>query len=303
MDPAENISRDLLVKALNVSRDGITIADAQKPGFPLIYVNQGFERLTGHTAAEIIGKNYRIIQRADNDQPEMAAIREAISRGEACVATLRNYRKDGSMFWNELNISPVHAADGSLTHFIGIQKDVTARIELEQQLNVLTYTDPLTGISNRRHFDERFADLLPAAQRIHGALSVLLIDLDHFGLFNERYGQPAGDECLRRVGDCITRSFVRTSDCIARYDGGVFAVVSISSNIDALRNHAYKICAQVRSLNIPHDGSPHKVATVSIGGVHRLPSRDTTEETFTMVAHQELQAAKRGGRNCAYITS
>lgn len=302
MNSTLTISQDLLVKALDVSRDGITITGTKQQGFPLIYANRGFEKLTGYTSAEAIGKNYRFFQGIDTAQPEIAALHEALSRGEECVVTLRNYRKDGSMFWNELSITPVHDTAGSLTCFIGIQKDVTGRIELEQQLNTLTYIDALTGISNRRHFDERFAELLPSARRIHGALSVLLIDLDYFKLFNELYGQAAGDECLRRISECITKSFVRTSDCVARYDGGEFSVVSISSNIDALRIHAHKVSEQVRALRIPHGDSPHKVVTVTIGGIHRLPSRDTTEETLVKLAHQELQAAKRGGRNCVYIS-
>lgn len=303
MNSVDEISRELLARALNESHDGITIADAQKQGFPLIYANQGFERMTGYAAGEVIGKTYRFLQGDDTDQPEIAVIHEALSRGKGCVVTLRNYRKDGSMFWNELSISPVHGADGSPTHFIGALQDVTARVELEEQLNILTYTDPLIGISNRRHFDERFADLLHTSRRIHGALSVLLIDLDHFKPFNERYGEAAGDECLRRVGNCITRLFVRSSDCVARYSGGEFSVVSISSNIDALRNHAHKVCELVQLLGIPHEGSPHKVATVSIGGLHRLPDRDTSEDMFIKLAGQELLSAKRGGRNCVYITS
>lgn len=141
------------------------------------------------------------------------------------------------MYWNELSISPVHDGDGMLTHFIGIQKDVTARIQLEQQLSTLTNTDPVVGIGNRHHFEERFSNLFYIAKRIHSELSVLLIELDHFKQFNEQYGQSAGDDCLRKVGDCITKSFRRTSDCVARYGGEEFAVVSFSSNLEGLHQH------------------------------------------------------------------
>ena len=228
-------------------------------------------------------------------------MRAAIANGEGCVVTLRNYRKDGEMFWSQLSISPVHNAQGTLTHFIGIQKDASDRVLLENQLNALIYTDPLVGVSNRRHFDERFADLLHVAQRIHSGMSVMMIDLDHFRQFNERYGQAAGDECLRMVGDCIAKSFIRTSDCVARYGGEEFAVVSFSSGLEALRQHARKLCEQVRVLNIPHSDSPHGVVTISIGGVHRLPNRDTTEEMLIELANVKLLAAKRNGRNCVHI--
>ncbi|MDD5384818.1 MAG: diguanylate cyclase [Gallionella sp.] len=317
MSAAINISRELLAQAVEQSHDGVTIADAKKQGFPLIYVNRGFEKLTGYTSDEVIGNSYRILQGVDTWQPGLDIIRAAVSKGEGCLVTLRNYRKDGSMFWNELSISPVHDADGNLTHYIGIQKDVTARILLEQhlhqsnldlqtlnqQLNTLVYTDHLVGLSNRRHFDEQFTNLCSTAQRTHSELSVLMMDFDHFKQFNERYGRSAGDECLRMVGDCIAKSFARTSDCTARYGGEEFAVVSLAANIEDLRHHAQKLCEQVRALNIPNSDSSYGVVTISIGGVHRLPDRESTEAELIKLADQALLAAKQSGGNRAYIVA
>jgi len=317
MSAAINISRELFAQAIEQSHDGVTIADAKKQGFPLVYVNRGFEKLTGYTSDEIIGNSYRVLQGNDTEQPELDIIRAAVSKGEGCLVTLRNYRKDSSMFWNELSISPVHGADGSLTHYIGIQRDVTARIMLEQhthqsnldlqtlnqQLNTLVYTDHLVGLSNRRHFDKQFTNLYSTALRTHSELSVLMIDFDHFRQFNERYGRSAGDECLRMVGDCIAKSFTRTSDCTARYGGEEFAVVSLAANIEDLRHHAQKLCEQVRALNIPNSDSSYGVVTISVGGVHRLPDRESTEAELIKLVDQALLAAKHKGGNRAYITA
>ena len=317
MSDTINISRDLLAHAIDQSRDGITITDAKKDGFPLIYVNQGFEELTGYTSAEIMGDGYRILQGVDTEQPELDVIRAAVAKGEGCLVTLRNYRKDGSMFWNELSISPVCDAEGNLTHYIGVQKDVTARALLEQhlhqsnldlrtlnqQLNTLAYTDHLVGLSNRRHFDEQFASLFSTALRTYGELSVLMIDFDYFRQFNERYGRPAGDECLRMVGDCIAKSFTRSSDCTARYGGEEFAVVSLAANIDDVRLHAQKLCEQVRALNIPNSDSSYGVVTISIGGIHRLPDRESTEAELIKLADQALLFAKRSGGNHVNIVA
>jgi len=293
--------QDLLAKVMGLVREGISIADAQQPDFPLIYVNQGFERLTGYSADEVMSGNYRILQGTDIEQPEIAVMLAAMANGEGCNVTLRNYRKDGSMFWNEFSISPMHNAQGNLTHFIGIMKDMTDRGRSVQQPGTSSYTDPLIGISNRRYFDERFVDLLHVAQRTQSGISVLMIDLDNFKLFNERYGNTAGDECLRKVGNCIAKSFIRKSDCVARYGGEEFAIVSFSTGIEALQHHAHKLCEQVRALSIPHSDSPHGVVTISIGGIHRLPNRDTTEELLIKQASQELHAAKHGGRNRVHI--
>src|SRR5450759_1980828 len=301
MNSNAEIYQDLLVKAVSEAREGITIADAQQQDFPLIYVNEGFERLTGYSSDEVMDKNYRILQGTDTDQPEIAVMLAAIAKGQGCVVTLRNYRKDGTMFWSQLSLSLVHNAEGTLTHFIGIQKDATDRMLLENHLSTLIYTDPLVGISNRRHFEERFTNLLHVARRIHSGMSLMIIDLDHFKQFHERYGQSAGDECLRMVGDCIAKTVVRTSDCVARYGGEEFAVVSFSFDIEGLRQHARKLCEQVRMLSIPHSDSPHGVVTISIGGVHRLPNRDTTEELLIELANQELLSAKRSGRDCVHV--
>ena len=301
MNPGAETNHNLLIKTLGEAFEGVTIADAQHPDFPLIYVNGGFERLTGYTSGEVIGKNYRVLQGTDTGQPEIAVMIAAIAKGAGCVVTLRNYRKDGSMFWGEFSIVPLHNAQGILTHFIGILRDVAASRQTEQQAETPAYTDALVGIGNRRHFDERFTDLLHVAQRIRSGISVLMIDLDHFKLFNERYGRSAGDECLRMVSGCIARSFKRTSDCVARYGGEEFAVVSFSTSAEALRHHAQSLCEHVRALNIPHGDSPHGVVTISIGGIHRLPNRDTTEALLIELATQELLAAKHGGRDRVHI--
>lgn len=317
MGDPEEISRDLLVKAINESRDGITIADARKKEHPILYVNMGFEQITGYKAEEVLGRDYRFLQGNDTAQPELETIRTSLARGEGCTVTLRNYRKDGSMFWNELSISPVHNDEGLLTHFIGIQKDETARILLDQrlhesgldldalnrQLNTLVYTDPLVGISNRRRFDEQFAHMLSAAQRSHSELSVLMIDLDRFKVFNERYGESAGDECLRLVGDCIAKSFMRSSDCAARYGGALFSVVSLGTNYEDLQMHAQKLSEKVRALSIPHSDSALGVVTISIGGVSRIPSRDTTEDELIKLAEVALYDAKHHGRNLVHIVN
>jgi diguanylate cyclase (GGDEF)-like protein/PAS domain S-box-containing protein len=301
MSSGAEACRDLFVKVVGEAREGISIADAKQPDFPLIYVNEGFKRLTGYSAEEARAGNYRILQGADTDQPEIAIMLSAMANGEGCSVTLRNYRKDGSMFWNELRISPMHNAHGDLTHFICVMKDISDRGRSEIQPETTSRIDPLIGIGNRRHFDERFAALLHVARRIRSGISVLMIDLDNFRLFNERYGRAAGNECLRRVGDCVAKSFIRTTDCVARYGGEEFAVVSFSTDTDALRKHAQKLCEQVRALNIPHGDSPHGVVTISIGGIDRLPSRDTTEEALIELATQELLSAKHSGRDRVHI--
>ncbi|GGY48319.1 hypothetical protein GCM10011297_21570 [Bacterioplanes sanyensis] len=127
------ISLELLKKAVDASNDGIVIAEQEGDDNILIYVNRAFERLTGYSADEILYQDCRFMQAGDRAQDGLEAIREAIELGRSSRVVLRNYRKDGSLFWNELSISPVYNDDDQLTYYIGVQKDVTAQIEAEER--------------------------------------------------------------------------------------------------------------------------------------------------------------------------
>jgi len=123
----------LLEEAIACSSSGITIADLTLPGQPLVFINEAFEKITGYSSEESIGKNCRFLQGDDREQPERTIIQQAIQKGEHCEVVVRNYRKDGSMFYNELYLTPITNSDGETTHFIGIQNDVTERIEFENE--------------------------------------------------------------------------------------------------------------------------------------------------------------------------
>jgi two-component system sporulation sensor kinase C len=129
------------LEELNLNRNifrsvtsGISIANAQLPDMPLMYVNPAFEAMTGYSLEEVEGKNCRFLQNGETDQPGLTLVREAISQQRETVAVLKNYRKDGRLFWNELALSPIRNRDGELTHVVGIQMDVTERVELETAL-------------------------------------------------------------------------------------------------------------------------------------------------------------------------
>lgn len=132
----EQTETDLKLReqAIAASNNGIVIVDTNLPDAPMIYVNPAFERMTGYTQAESVGRNCRFLQGAKTDRKELNRLRDAIRSGENCTVVLRNYRKDGSTFWNQLNISPICDRSGKLTHFVGIQTDITARIRSEKQL-------------------------------------------------------------------------------------------------------------------------------------------------------------------------
>lgn len=124
--------------ALEAAGNGIIISDARQKHNPIIYFNTAFQEMTGYAADEILGNNSRFLQSDDRDQEGIAKIRLAMEKGESCQVTLRNYRKNGSMFWNELTINPIKSKEGEVTHYIGIQTDITQRRMAEEERNYLT---------------------------------------------------------------------------------------------------------------------------------------------------------------------
>jgi len=121
-------------RAIQATTQGILISDSSAPDNLIVYASPGYERLTGFSAAETLGRNCRFLQGKDTDSATVAQLREAIRAGESCSVELLNYRKDGHPFWNELTISPLRDAVGRLTHYVGVLADVTARRNLQEQL-------------------------------------------------------------------------------------------------------------------------------------------------------------------------
>jgi PAS domain S-box-containing protein len=129
------INASLLQMVINASNDGIVVAEKEgEQDNILIYVNPAFERLTGYSSEEILYQDCRFLQSGDRDQASLERIREVLRNGGACRETLRNYRKDGTPFWNELSLSTVKNADDGQTYFVGVQKDVTVQVKAQQRV-------------------------------------------------------------------------------------------------------------------------------------------------------------------------
>ena len=228
----------LLRSALAATTSGVTIADMRLPDQPLIYVNEAFEQLAGLRRQEALGRNCRFLQSADTDPAAVARIRAAIDGGEECRETVLNLRgPDRVPWWNEIHLSPVLDADGRVAQYIGVQHDVTARVETERALiqerdrnqanlariEELAYTDPLTGLPNRRRLEEQVETAIWDARSGSDTLALLFVDLDGFKAVNDRLGHAAGDELLQTVARTL-RGRLRRGDLLARLGGDEFLV-------------------------------------------------------------------------------
>jgi PAS domain S-box-containing protein len=154
----------LLDRAVTASTNSIVITDPNQPDDPLVYVNPAFERTTGYPAEEALGRNCRFLQGEDHDQPALEELRTAIHEERHCTVVLRNYRKDGTLFWNELSVYPVRDEKGHMTNFVGVQNDVTERIRAEEVFSEIRRAE-------RRRIARDLHDI--ALQDLSGALQSL----------------------------------------------------------------------------------------------------------------------------------
>lgn len=164
---------ELLSRAMDASISGIIITDNLEPDNPIIYCNSAFEKISGYKRSEIIGHNCRFLQKEDRTQQERAIIRDAVSKGESCTVEIRNYRKNGDLFWNELFISPVVGNDGKITNFIGVQNDVTQRKKIEQDLKQQQDLMEKQIADRTRHLRESELFLSSIIQTVRESLLVL----------------------------------------------------------------------------------------------------------------------------------
>ncbi|MEX3688140.1 EAL domain-containing protein [Paraburkholderia sp. BR14263] len=234
-DTTESKRADLALRlqsrALDACVNAILITAPGPGGSNLIeYANPAFRRITGFDPAEVIGQDCRLLQRDDRDQDGLIAVRKALLSNREVSAVLRNYRKDGALFWNQLLIAPVPDLDGRITHHIGIINDVTELIRYQEQLEYQANYDSLTLLPNRNLLRDRLQHALLAAQRHDTGVAVVFIDLDGFKNVNDSLGHSVGDRLLGVVAERLQRC-TRTTDTVARHGGDEFVIV-LTDTID-----------------------------------------------------------------------
>ncbi|MBU2743138.1 MULTISPECIES: diguanylate cyclase [Acidithiobacillus] len=220
----ERVAREhqlLLGTALQATEEGVVLTDADRR---ILYVNASFSRMTGYTLAEISRFGLHHLQGPRTDPRTLTEIDEALCGQGFFNGRLLNYRRDGQTFWNHLSIIPIYQRTGAISHYVGIQRDVTAEWLAREQLEYEACHDRLTGLGNRRALMDQVAVTLPRVQRGHDALAICMIDLDHFKPINDLYGHEAGDHVLRVVGRRL-HAALRRSDYVARLGGDEFVLL------------------------------------------------------------------------------
>lgn len=289
--------QNLLVfkRAIESSVNGITITDATNGENLIIYVNPAFERMTGYAGHEVLGKNPRFLRGDDRDQVELRKLAMALEERRDGYFVLRNYRKDGSQFMNELYVAPVRDRDGEVTNYIGIMNDISDQRRYEEQLVYQATHDPLTGLPNRNLLQDRLGQALALESfRRRNPIGVIFLDLDNFKKINDTLGHTVGDMLLKAVANRL-RNCVRGGDTVSRLGGDEY--ILILPNVKEMHDVTTVAKKLIGLFSTPFLLMGHELYITASIGIALFPSDGDTVDALLKNADAAMYHAKEQGKN------
>jgi diguanylate cyclase (GGDEF)-like protein/PAS domain S-box-containing protein len=277
----------------------VTTPDLDPPGPMIVYVNPAFTRLTGYTSAEATGLSPRILQGPGTSRATLDKIQASLRAGRPVHEKILNFAKSGAPYWLDMHIVPLFDAQGKVTHFAAIERDVTLDKRRLDELEHLADRDTLTGIPNRRAFLRAMKSECDAADARGLSMSnvkspcLAFIDIDHFKRINDERGHGVGAAVLCGVADCLTEN-IRRLDILGRLGGEEFAVCMPGVVMEDAKAQAERLRSAVSGTEFDTPGGPVHI-TVSLGIASYVPGE--TMETLIERADAAMYVAKRTGRN------
>jgi diguanylate cyclase (GGDEF)-like protein/PAS domain S-box-containing protein len=297
-------SLELLQAVLDSATEGVVVCEAGGDQ-RVVYINPAFAELCGFPPREIIGSTFSRLQPGDLAQEGVAKLRDAVARTEACRVVVRNFRKDGSAFWNEISLRPLRGAGGRVTHFAAYYRETAERPRAVERpatgLPSWIRDDRLTGLATRAYFDEVLQREWTAAQRVGHVLTLFNFDIDYLSAYNDTFQKGGGDSCIRRVAHVIGGAFRRSTDFVARIEGGAFQVLVRGMAGEAAESYAREVAQRVFDLHIHHPRATSRYVTVSVGIANLVPPRGVPPLPLLQAAEAALERAKTGGRHRVVI--
>lgn len=284
----------------------------QGPNAQFILANPKALELLGLTEDQMLGRTsfdpaWNVVDEAGGVLPPSGfPVNRAISTRQAVRDAVIGVQRPGAgeRVWLLVNADPEVAEDGTLVQVLCTFHDISERKAAElrlQQANValqrLSLVDAVTDVANRRQFDRALADEWARATRAGTSIALVLVDVDHFKPYNDRYGHPAGDDCLRRLAAVLGRTLLRAGDVVARYGGEEFAAILPLTDLDAAAAIAERMRKSVEALGMPHGAVPLGVVTISGGVAAARPEVGADPLDLVARADAALYEAKAAGRN------
>jgi len=290
----------IMERSLEASENAIIITDARLPGYPVIYVNPAFSRMTGFSSEEIRNQTLDVMIGHDTAPEDIEAIKSAVSAEKSAGMTIRSYRKDGTPFWNQLFVSPVRDERDLVTHFIGVMNDISEKREYDQQLAYQATHDVLTGLGNRSLFNDRLAHDFELAKRNSRLMAVLFIDLDDFKPINDALGHKTGDKLLVSVAERLS-GITRGSDTLARFGGDEFVLLLPEL---AAAQEAEEIAQRIlEEVARPHLINSHELHISASVGISIISESLLQPEKLIQQADMAMYKAKQQGRDAYELYS
>lgn len=276
--------------------------------------NKACERLTGVPAAEVVGTREHWSGFYDSPRPcladlvvqqrmtEIAALYVAHDdpTGQAFGVHAENWcvmPRLGTELYLAIDAGPIYDEDGDLMAVVETLRDMSSQKRAQTELEYLATCDGLTSIANRRSFDEKLSIEWRRECRDSLPLALIMIDVDHFKLFNDTYGHQMGDECLRKIAGVLSQSVRRPSDLVSRYGGEEFALILPSIDLEGAEIVASRIREGVAKLAIAHSSGEGGQVTISMGIATVFPRKGMNQDCLLQSADNALYRAKRSGRN------
>lgn len=261
-------------------------------------VSDSFCRLSGYSREDLIGFKHNIVRHPDNPDSFYADLWDTISHGGIWEGEVRNQRKDGSDFWMNTIIFPLHDEDRNIIGYSSIRHNITSNKSLERQLN----HDTLTGLYNRRYYDEMMEFELLHSRREHQSITYVMMDIDNFKRYNDTYGHRKGDEVLIKIGDLLHKHLIENGHFAFRMGGEEFVLLILGMKsaeaiefVENLRKSILELCI-VHVNNSAADVVSASFGLVFIDTEHMI----VDENALYSAADNALYEAKRLGRNCVF---
>lgn len=277
--------------------DNIIISSTDLKG-KITYASKAFCKTSGYTKEELLGANHNIIKHPDMPVSLFKEFWETIESNNIWEGDIKNRKKDGGYYWVHAKVSPIFDTKGFKTGYTAIRQDITARKTIEE----ISVTDGLTGIYNRRHFNEIFPKVINSSKRNNDLIAFLIMDVDHFKQYNDTYGHVMGDEALIKIAQSIQNTLKRADDYCFRLGGEEFAVIYKVERSEQALTFAHTIKDNIEQLKIEHKyNSASPYVTASMGLVCSYAQDIPNDDVMYSEADHLLYDAKKSQRNTIVV--